>query len=64
MKTLILALLVCAACSSEPKTPVVCQQNLQYCLSTWRDHPAHSVQEWTQLCMDDLHECKSNWGMQ
>jgi hypothetical protein len=64
MKILFLISLFCIACSSEPKTPIVCQQNVQFCLSSWKDHTAHPHEEWNQLCMDDLKECKSNWGMQ
>lgn len=64
MKLMLLALLVCFACSTEPKTPAACQKNLQYCLSTQKDHPAHPASEWNQLCLEDLQECKSNWGMQ
>lgn len=63
MKLILLAFLFCMACSSEPKTPAVCQHNLRFCFMVQRDHRSIPAEEWHALCLQDEHECKSNWGM-
>lgn len=64
MKLIFLTLFLCVACSTEPKTPVVCQKNLRFCFMVQKDHRSIPSGEWHALCLQDLKECKSNWGME
>lgn len=63
MKKIFLCLAL-VACSAEPKTPAVCQQNLQYCLSAYDSENKISHKQWSDLCQKDLGVCKAGWGQQ
>jgi len=58
----LLPLMLLAACATEPKAPVVCQQNLQYCTSVFNPQQGLSLTEWNKACMKDYSLCKSEWG--
>lgn len=61
MKYILLAL-VLAACATEPKMPVACQKNLQYCLSAYDSQQGMSREHWNLLCKQDCDFCRSEWG--
>ncbi len=63
MKTILFCLAL-VACSAEPKTPVVCQQNLQFCSSEYKTSSGYTSTQWNALCLQDLKVCKAGWGMQ
>jgi hypothetical protein len=48
-------------CTLEPKTPCVCQRNLQDCLDSYDGSMSRS--KWDDLCREDINVCQSNHGM-
>jgi hypothetical protein len=72
MKTFLISLLlITMACvTTEPKVPINCQCNLNYCLSSYEedhkwfcDYNVNCSQEhWDFLCQQDFKVCKIGYG--
>ena len=70
MKLLLLALVICAGCTTTAKIPAVCQRNLRDCTAAYEEDKVSfckerngehcSKEDWNALCNQDLNLCRGN----